>query len=84
MSDLDTIPGFKGAGPYPGMREYRKTKTALAIRMTDPFTVATPEGDMRGKAGDYLMMGAHGERYICDAAIFEDTYEAVDPVKERA
>jgi hypothetical protein len=33
------------------------------------------EGTMRGKAGDYLIIGVHGEMYPCDKTIFEETYE---------
>lgn len=64
-----------GSVPVPEMTEYRKTKNAFACRMDAEFSVETLEGVMTGKAGDYLMMGAHGELYPCAASVFEDTYE---------
>lgn len=64
-----------GSVPVPEMTEYRKTKNAFAVRIDDEFSVETLEGVMTGKAGDYLMKGAHGELYPCAAAVFEDTYE---------
>ena len=55
--------------------EYRKTQTVIACRMNEPFEVDTLEGRHTGKAGDYLAVGAHGEMYPIDAAVFEATYE---------
>lgn len=59
-------------GPF---HEYRKTATALACRMDEPFEVETIEGVMSGKAGDYLAIGTAGEMYPIDAAVFEGSYE---------
>lgn len=53
---------------------YRKKTLTKAMRMLEPFKVETLEGTMDGKAGDMLMIGAHGEMYPCDASVFEDTY----------
>lgn len=44
------------------------------IQMQEPFKVETLEGTMRGKKGDWLMVGVSGEMYPCDKAIFEKTY----------
>ncbi len=57
---------------------YRKKTLTKAIRMAVPFSVETLEGTMEGKAGDWLMIGAHGEMYPCDASIFRDTYEEAE------
>lgn len=46
-----------------------------AIQIDTAFFVDTKEGRMEGKAGDYLMMGIEGERYPCDKAIFEKSYD---------
>lgn len=57
---------------------YRKKPIAIrAFQMDKPFKVATIEGVMSGKAGDWLIKGIKGELYPCDKAIFEATYEKV-------
>ena len=33
---------------------------------------------MTGNQGDYLMFGAHGEKYPCKKEVFEDTYDVLD------
>lgn len=48
------------------------------IRMDEDFEVETMEGLMKGKRGDWLMQGIHGELYPCDAEIFEKTYVLLD------
>lgn len=58
---------------------FRKTTLTQAVRMHEAFQVETLEGTMEGKAGDWLMIGAAGEMYPCDAAIFEKTYVPNDP-----
>ena len=54
---------------------YHKVALTKAVQMTEAFSVQTLEGTMEGKAGDWLMIGASGEMYPCDAAIFAKTYE---------
>ncbi len=47
-----------------------------AKKINEEFRVNTLEGNYKqGKAGDYLMKGIDGERYICDKEIFEKTYD---------
>jgi patatin-like phospholipase/acyl hydrolase len=59
--------------------EYVKKRIPIqAVRIDEPFEVETLEGMMKGKSGDYLMKGVHGEYYVCDAAIFKETYEDAD------
>ena len=48
------------------------------IRMEEPFEVETMEGTLRGKAGDWLMIGVEGELYPCDAEVFEKTYRLIE------
>ncbi|HUW11185.1 MAG TPA: hypothetical protein VM537_15755 [Anaerolineae bacterium] len=55
---------------------YHKVALTKATQMAVPFSVQTLEGTMEGKAGDWLMIGASGEMYPCDADIFAKTYEA--------
>ncbi len=38
------------------------------------FEVQTLEGIMKGKKGDWLMVGISGEMYPCDKTIFKKTY----------
>ncbi len=56
------------------VHSYRKTVLTKAVQMTEPFSVQTLEGTMEGKSGDWLMIGASGEMYPCDAEIFAKTY----------
>ena len=44
------------------------------IQIHEPFIVETLEGTMKGKSGDWLMVGVNGEMYPCDKGIFEKTY----------
>lgn len=56
-------------------------KKPIPIRfhqMDEPFEVETMEGSLKGKAGDYLMVGIRGELYPCDREIFEATYNEID------
>lgn len=44
-------------------------------QIKEPFEVETLEGLMKGKAGDWLMIGITGELYVCDNAIFNKSYQ---------
>lgn len=59
--------------------EYKKAiKKPIAVlcsQIDEEFEVETLEGTMKGKKGDWLMIGIHGEMYPCDREIFEKTYE---------
>ena len=53
-------------------------KKPIAIKCAqihEPFEVETLEGIMNGKAGDWLMIGVNGEKYVCDDAIFKKSYD---------
>ena len=43
-------------------------------QIDEAFSVETLEGTMKGKKGDWLMVGVNGEMYPCDNTIFEKTY----------
>ena len=61
-----------------GERVYRKKPIEIqAYQILDDFHVKTLEGTMRGKAGDYVIIGIRKELYICDKEIFNETYEFV-------
>lgn len=49
-----------------------------AIQIDEEFTVETLEGTMKGKPGDFLMIGVDGERYPCAKEIFFKTYDFVE------
>ena len=71
-------PFFATYSPLPGHPlEYRKKTTIHAVRMETQFKVATLEGTVKGKAGDWLAKGVNGELYPINAEIFEKTYEEV-------
>ena len=40
-----------------GFRPFRKDAVVWAKQMDEPFEVLTPEGPMRGEAGDYWCIG---------------------------
>ncbi len=50
---------------------------ATQLNFPEGFWVSTKEGVMKGKPGDYLMIGVAGEKYPIDKKIFEDTYDVV-------
>lgn len=61
-----------------GFKPYRKKPIVIHARhMDEPFTTETMEGQLKGKAGDYLIVGVKGEHYPCDKKIFEETYDEV-------
>lgn len=39
--------------------------------------IKTLEGNMDGRAGDYIIRGVHGEFYPCKPEIFAKTYDVV-------
>jgi hypothetical protein len=47
----------------------------LDIDMTVDSYIDTLEGRMKVKPGDYIITGIKGERYCCDAIIFEESYD---------
>jgi hypothetical protein len=53
----------------------KKPITIRCIQINEPFVVETLEGKMRGKKGDWLMVGMNGEMYPCDSSIFEKSYD---------
>jgi len=61
------------------MKSYRKKPVVVqAEQIYGEFTVHTLEGDMKGKSGDYLIIGIEGEQYPCKKEIFEKIYEEVE------
>lgn len=55
---------------------------ATQLNFPEGFQVTTKEGVMKGKPGDYLMIGVAGEKYPIDKKIFEETYDIVDDLRE--
>lgn len=80
MSDQATTPRtFATFEEVPGMRPcIKKPLVVHACRVQEPFRVESLEGNFKlGKPGDLLMRGIDGELYICDAEIFERSYDWV-------
>lgn len=48
------------------------------VQIDEPFEVESMEGLVKGKKGDWLMIGVNGEKYVCDDAIFKKTYDIID------
>ena len=55
----------------------KRPVTVWAYQVDSDFEVETREGNVKAKAGDYLMMGIEGELYPCGAAIFGKSYSFV-------
>jgi len=65
-------------GKVPKLKFQKAIKKPIAIRciqIDEPFEVETMEGLMKGKKGDYLIVGIHGEMYPIDKKIFLKTYD---------
>jgi hypothetical protein len=55
--------------------EYRKTATVLAQKVDYPFTVHTPEGEMNGEPGDYIVTdNPPTHAWPVRGSVFEATY----------
>lgn len=60
------------------MAKYKKKPLIVdAVQLTEHTTVETLEGVMQASAGDWLITGVKGEKYICRDDIFRATYEPV-------
>lgn len=64
------VPGSSG--------EFAKTAITRAIKLTQPVTIQTLEGQGSGEVGDYLVVGPQGEQYIVPGAKFEAMYRPAD------
>ena len=53
----------------------KKPLRVKCVQINEPFTVETLEGTLRGKSGDWLMVGVDGEMYAIDNDIFRKTYD---------
>jgi hypothetical protein len=68
-------------GEIPKLKYKRAIKKPVKVRcieINEPFEVETMEGVLRGKKGDYLMIGVNGEMYPIDKKIFLKTYDVID------
>ncbi len=64
----------------PNLQFKKAVKKPIAIecvQINEPFEVETLEGTMKGKKGDWLMIGVNGEMYPCDQEIFQKTYNLI-------
>ena len=60
------------------MSTYVKKPVPVRARQIErAMKVETLEGTFHGRKGDYLVVGARGEKYIVRRDIFEETYELV-------
>ena len=60
---------------YDFKRAIKKPIPIRCLQIDEPFEVKTMEGVLKGKKGDWLMVGVSGEVYPCDREIFEKTYD---------
>jgi hypothetical protein len=59
----------------PYQKAIKKPIPQACWQLDDDCEVETLEGTMRGKKGDWLMVGIDGELYVCEVSIFERTYQ---------
>ncbi len=61
------------------MAKFRKKPVVIeAEQLLERTEIKTPEGDMVGNPGDWLITGVAGEQYPCRDDIFRATYEEVE------
>ena len=72
---IEAVQHRAGEQPY----EFAKDVAAGKMRYCEDDTVliATLEGDMIGRPGDWIIRGVNGELYPCKPDIFAKTYEEV-------
>lgn len=63
-----------------GFVPYRKHAVTWARKLHTPEIIETLEGKVLAQAGDYLCVGAQGERWPQPGARFEAVYERVEGV----
>ena len=64
--------------------KYRKKPIIIDAYQTDvEMDIETPEGVMHANVGDYIITGVKGEKYPCNADIFEATYEVIGESTEK-
>ncbi len=61
----------------PFQKAVKKPIPIRCVQVREAFEVETLEGVMRAKAGDWLVVGIHGEMYPIDREIFEKTYDLI-------
>jgi len=57
------------------IKAVKKPIPIRCLQINEPFEVHTLEGIMKGKKGDWLMVGISGEMYPCDDEIFRRSYD---------
>lgn len=62
---------------YAFAKARKKPISIRCYQIDEPFEVETLEGTMKGKKGDWLMVGVDNEMYACDQIIFKKTYDIV-------
>ena len=63
-----------------GYIKYKHKPTIVHARqLTGATVVVTPEGEMTGNAGDFLVVGTKDEKYIVQKDIFFNLYDEVFP-----
>jgi hypothetical protein len=60
-----------------GFRPFRKDVVVWAKQMSEPFVVPTPEGPVRGEAGDYWCVGPGNQQWLSHAPAFERSHKPV-------
>ena len=62
---------------YDFKKAIKKPIPIRCYQMHEPFEVETLEGTMKGKKGDWLVIGIQGEMYLCDQSVFDMTYDLI-------
>lgn len=75
MKDVDHLTPKNTAG---FMKCRKKPIVVHAKKMDSDFRVTSPEGQVYGRAGDYLMYGVVGEKYVISKEVFDKSYNILD------
>lgn len=52
---------------------------SVVVFASDAVLIYTPEGQMRGEVGDWIIKDVQDELYLCKPDVFAATYEEVSP-----
>lgn len=60
------------------MKYRKKTGWVEAYQTDREMNISTIEGNIHASAGDYIITGVDGEKYVCKPDVFEKTYEPAE------
>jgi len=77
---MKTIKDVKSLFDARGKIYVKKRTFVKAVKMNDDFIVETPNGQLSGSKGDYLVEDENGNVYPVKKEIFETVYEEANVI----